>query len=302
MDLSVNIVNWNTCRELRRCLASLRAAASRSSLSLEVVVVDNASVDGSAAMVAEEFPEIRLLANDENRNYAAGSNQALAVSVGEYVLLLNPDTVVPEGTLEALVGYLRAHPRAAGVAPALVLPSGSIQQSVRGFPAPLAILGELLGLARYFPGGPLGGYRARTLPLDRPSVVEQPMASALLLRRAVLVQLGGFDEGFPLFFNDVDLCYRIRRAGWEIHYDPRIRVQHVGGAATRQVRARAIQHSHAGLLRFYRLYYRPCLPWPAYLAIVITIRVTGWLRACVAALLEVVSPRRVAGPAPARDQ
>lgn len=282
MDLSIVLVNWNTRDLLRDCLTSLRAALAASPFRAEVIVVDNASSDLSAVMVEAEFPEFRLIANRENRNYAAGNNQGIAAADGRYLLLLNPDTVVPVGGLDDLVEYLRTHPRVGAVSPALVYPDGRIQDSVRGFPTPLAILGELTGLARIYPDGPLGAYRPRTLPADVPSSVDQPMASAFLVRRAALDEVGTFDERFPLFFNDVDLCYRLKEIGWEIHYDPRVRVIHVGGASTRQVRPQAILASHEGLALYYELHYRDRLAWPTYAVIVIIIHITGWLRAGLA--------------------
>lgn len=283
MDLSVVIVNWNTRAHLQRCLARLREALQASPLVAEVWVVDNASSDGSAAMVAAEFPEVHLIANPTNRNYAAGSNQALRCASGEFVLLLNPDTEVPSGAPDALVEFLRGRAEAAAVAPALLFPDGRRQASVRGFPTPASLFGALSGLGRLFPHSRWAGYRAERLPEDRPVLVEQPMASALLLRRAALDAVGLFDERFPLFFNDVDLCFRLRQAGWEIWYDPRVHVIHHGGASTSQVRPQAILLSHEGLRRFYAKHYRGRLAPPAYFALVICIHLTGWLRAAAAA-------------------
>jgi GT2 family glycosyltransferase len=294
VDLSVVIVNWNTRELLRACLASLRAACRTSDLQTEVIVVDNASTDGSAEMVAAEFAEVRLIANAENRNYAAGSNQGLRPAAGHFILLLNPDTEVPAGVGDHLVRFLRNHPEAGAAAPALIYPDGRGQASVRGFPTPRALAGELTGLARLFPGSPWGAYRARNLPQDRPTPVDQPMASAFLLRRLALEQVGPFDEAFPLFFNDVDLCFRLKEAGWEIYYDPRVQVTHAGGASTRQVRPRAILQSHEGLRRFYAKHYRGRLSWPVYATIVTAVRLAGWLRAGVA-FLAAHRPRRSPG-------
>jgi hypothetical protein len=294
VDLSVVIVNWNTRDFLSACLAHLRTALGASSLRAEIIVVDNASADGSAAMVAEEFPEVRLIANRENRNYAAGSNDALRAATGDFVLLLNPDTQVPSGAPEALLRVLEERPAAGAVAPALVYPDGRVQPSVRGFPSPPALLGELTGLARLLPRSRWGAYRPRDLPEADVAPVEQPMASAFLVRRAALNAIGHFDERFPLFFNDVDLCYRLKEAGWEILYDPRVRVVHAGGASTRQVRPAAILQSHEGLRRFYGKHYRGHLFWPAYAAIVIMIHLTGYARAGVASLRGGKSPRPAA--------
>ena len=241
MDLSVIVVNWNTRDLLRACLTSLRESLAGSLLTAEIIVVDNASADGSAKMVAAEFPECRLIANAENRNYAAGNNQGLAMATGEYQLLLNPDTEVPSGALASLIDFLRQRPRAGAVAPALEGTDSVVQASVRGFPTPRALAGALTGLAALFPRSEWGRYRALDLPADRPSEVDQPMASAFLIRREALAAVGAFDEQFPLFFNDVDLCYRLKQAGWEIWYEPAVRITHVGGASTRQVRPEAIR-------------------------------------------------------------
>jgi GT2 family glycosyltransferase len=278
LDLSVILVNWNTRDALRDCLTSLRAALQASPMASEVCVVDNASRDGSAEMTAQEFPEVRLTANTHNRNYAAGSNQMLAAASGEFLLLLNPDTVVPVGAPDRLVAFLRSHPGAAAVAPALVHPDGRLQQSVRGFPGPRALMGEILGLACCCPSSEWGAYRPRDLPLDQPSEVDQPMTSALLIRRAALDAVGVFDEAFPLFFNDVDLCFRLRQAGWSIFYEPAVRVVHDGGASTRQVRPEAIRLSHEGLQRFYAKHYQATMPAILYAGLMLAIRASGWAR------------------------
>jgi GT2 family glycosyltransferase len=280
VDLSVLIVNWNTREELRACLAALRSADL--AMSHEVIVVDNASADGSVEMVRAEFTEVRLIANDRNVNYAAGSNQGLREASGSLILLLNPDTEVPAGAIDTLVADLEENPEWAAVAPALVHPDGSIQESVRGFPTPEALTGEITGLARLRPGSKWAGYFTANLPPDRPSLVDQPMTSALLLRREAFDQIGPFDEQFPLFFNDVDLCYRLKQAGWQIAYDPRVRVKHEGGASTRQIRAEAIRKSHEGLARFYEKHYRGRINPVLFAFIKAMIAVSGRLRAALA--------------------
>lgn len=288
MDLSVVIVNWNTRDLLRACLHSLQQALGDSALRSEVIVVDNASADGSADMVAAQFPQFRLMANTENRNYAAGNNQGLAQATGEFQLLLNPDTEVPLGACEALIRDLRDEPAAGAAAPALVYPDGRLQDSVRGFPTPRAIIGDLTGLARMCPATEWASYRTLKLPQGEISRVDQPMASAFLVRRSALEAIGLFDEQFPLFFNDVDLCFRLREAGWEILYDPRVRVVHAGGGSTRQVRPRAILMSHAGLRRFYAKHFRSRMVWPLYAGMGIMLWVSGWLRAGLASAANVL--------------
>src|SRR4051812_32808898 len=172
----------------------------------EVIVVDNASGDGSAEAVREQFPEVRLFANEDNRGYAAANNQGIAAARGENLMLLNPDTEVPREAVEQLETCLRERPRAGAAAPMLVYPDGSPQASLRGFPTPAALFGAVTGLARLVPAdSPLAAYQPRELPAA-PAVVEQPMTSCLLLRGEALRTAGGFDETFPIFFNDVDLC------------------------------------------------------------------------------------------------
>jgi GT2 family glycosyltransferase len=273
VDLSVVIVSWRTRELLGACLCSLRAALGErlAAGAAEVIVVDNASGDGSVEMVRDRFPEVRLIANPENRGYAAGNNQGIAAARGRNVMLLNPDTEVPSGAVERLEACLAERARAGGAAPMLVHPDGRPQASLRGFPTPLALLGAVTGLARLAPAGsPLAAYQPRALPAS-PAVVDQPMASCLLLRGAALRAVGGFDEEFPIFFNDVDLCWRLRQAGWEIWFVPEVRVVHHGGASTRQVRLAMLGESHRGLHRYYQKHYRGRLAAPLYGLIVAAI-------------------------------
>ena len=269
----VCIVAWRSKDLLRR---GLRALVSQPEVG-EVVVVDNASGDGMVEMVREEFPGVRLIVNEENVGFAAGNNQAMCATSGPFVLLLNPDTEVQPGALRVLLDVFAEDPRIGAAAPQLVLPDGSVQASVRGFPEPGAVLAEALGLARLFPS--LGRYRRRGWGHDTRRDVDQPMASAFALRREALDEVGLFDENFPLYFNDVDLCYRLRQAGWRIVFEPAAKVAHVHGASTWQVRPRAIFDSHRSLMRFYRKHYRgrvcPC----EYGAVMALAWVTMWPRA-----------------------
>lgn len=274
-------MNWNTRDLLRACLQSLYRYPP--DVSFEVIVVDNASEDGSAAMVRAEFPQVVLIANSENRGYAGGNNQALAQAQGEYVLLLNPDTEVFPDTLDRALAFLEAHPDAGAVGAKQFFPGGRVQASVRGFPTPANLLWEVSGLARLFPRW-LGGYRMRGFTYDGVAVVEQPMATFLMVRRAVVEQVGLMDEAFPLFFNDVDWCYRIVQAGWRIYFVPEVQILHHGGASTRQVRLSAIRESHRALEVFYRKHYRGRVNPLLYALCIGAIRVGGWVRVLVARL------------------
>lgn len=254
--LSVLIVNWNTRDLLRACLQALAAHPYRGEG--ETIVVDNGSADGSAAMVEHEFPQARLIANTTNRGYAAATNQALAASRGEWLLLLNSDTEVQDQALDHLVACLGRHPAAAAAAAHLLNPDGTVQRSVRGYPEPWPMAAEALGLAALFPRWrAVAGYRLRYWSHDTEREIEQPMSSALLLRRAALEQVGLLDEGFPPggFYNDVDLCRRLDRAGWRVVYCPDAPVVHHLGASTGRLGWGKFCQSQAGLMRYYRKHY-----------------------------------------------
>lgn len=257
--LSVIIVNWNTRDLLRRCLASLRAYPP--SVPMEIIVVDNASADGSSAMVREEFPEVALLEPGRNTGYAAGNNLGFAQAKGEYLLTLNPDTEVFDGTLDEALRVLDRSPRAGSLGAKLIGVGGEVQRSVRGFPTLVGVLGDITGLARRLPGSVWDQYRQFGLDLEAEAEVDQPMGTFLLFRRQALAQIGDprqpFDEGFPIFFNEVDLLARLAMAGWTCIYAPSVRVLHHGGESTKQVRKSMIWESHRSLVRYWKKH------WPA---------------------------------------
>lgn len=277
MTLSICIVNWNTRELLRACLRSIERYPLAEPY--EVIVVDNASTDGSAEMVRAEFPNVFLIANAENRGYAAGNNQALRQARGEFILLLNPDTEMHPDTLQRAIDFLRAHPEVGAIGAKQLYPNGRLQPSLRAFPTPRNLLFEVLGLAKLFPRSRLfAAYRYGWFAYDRPLEAEQPMGTFLMVRRAVVEQVGLMDEAFPLFFNDVDWCYRIKQAGWKIMFVPDVVITHHGGASTRQVRLSAIRESHRALEAFYRKHYRSRLPVWVYGAIIGLIRLSAWVR------------------------
>ncbi|MCC6445777.1 MAG: glycosyltransferase family 2 protein [Armatimonadetes bacterium] len=298
MKLSILIVNWNTCGYLEGCLRSI--AENSPPFDWEVIVVDNASSDGSALMVAERFPGVRLIANPDNRGYAEGNNQALQSAKGECLLLLNPDIEVIGNALEAMAAFLGACPEAGAVACMLVHPGEVVQKSCRGFPIPASIAFEVTGLARLFPHNRfVSAYRMASFDYDRTAEVDQPMASAFMVRRACYEAVGPMDTQFPIFFNDVDWCYRIKAAGWKIFYTPDARMLHYGGQSTRQVRRAMIWQSHLGLCRFYRKHYRARLPLPLYALIVAAILASGVARVGLHWLYEMLSQsNRPSGPPP----
>lgn len=259
--LSVLIVNWNTRDLLCQCLASIQSFPP--SCPHEVIVVDNCSDDGSAEAVKAQFPWVKLLASDSNLGYAAGNNLAFSEATGDYLLTLNPDTKFIDDSLDVSLESLLNNPSAGVLGPQLLGFDKKIQKSVRGFPTVVGIFGHWTKLDKLFPKGPLGSYSLPDFDYGSEGPAPQPMGTFLLFRRSALETVGDpkkpFDTQFPIFFNEVDLLYRLKLAGWACWYTPRARVLHLHGASTRQVRKSMVWESHNSLVRYMRKHLR----WPA---------------------------------------
>jgi GT2 family glycosyltransferase len=216
---------------------------------IEVIVVDNASSDGSATMVRERFPSVRLVANTANRGFAQANSQVIPESTGRYVLLLNPDTVVEPGALAALVRFLDTHADAAAAGARLLNEDGSLFSSC----SPAPTLGrELWRLFHLDAIWPWATYRMRSWDPETPRVVDVVQGACMLLRRAALDEVGLLDGDYFMYSEEVDLCHRLRRRGWQVWWVPQARVVHLGGQSTRQVAA-------AMFIRLYQskvLYFR----------------------------------------------
>lgn len=276
--LSVAIVNWNTRDLLLDALASIYTAPP--AFAFEVIVVDNASADASAASVATRYPQVELIANADNKGYAEGNNQAIERAQGAYVLLLNPDVLLPPGGLERAVAFMEQHPDAGALGVRQVHPDGKLQPSVRGFPTPLSIVWELLLVSRLLPQSHFfGAYRMTWFDYAHIAEVDQPMGTFLLIRRKAIEEVGLLDLAFPIFFNEVDWCLRCKRAGWKIFFTPEVEIVHYGGASTIQVGAAMAWESRRGLLRFYAKHYRAPWFWPLRGLIAITSWLYAWLQA-----------------------
>ncbi len=214
-DLSIVILSWNTKELVRECLTALRGASD--GLRTEIVVIDNASEDGSPDLIAAEFPEVVLVRNAENRGYAPGVNQGIARSTGRRVCLLGSDTRVRPGTFEALCAFLDAHPTAGAVAPPLLNPDGSRQCGCKRFPTLGLVAFWDLPPHRWFPdAGVLRRYEMKDWDHMGTREVDQPPGTCFLVRREVIDRVGPMDEKLWLFFNDVDWALRIRQAGFSI--------------------------------------------------------------------------------------
>jgi GT2 family glycosyltransferase len=232
VEVSAVVVSWNTRELLRACLESFSAEVEAGRV--EVCVVDNASADGSAEMVRDEFGWAELVVSEENAGFGAAVNRGLASARGEWLAIANADVALTGGALDALVAAGQADAGAGAVAPRLVLPDGSTQHSVFAFPSVGFTLGFNAGLARVLPRwGERHVVPGRWDP-DRARRVPWAIAAFLLVRREAWAQAGGFDERQWMYAEDLDLGWRLQRAGWATRYVPHARVRHASGAATAQ--------------------------------------------------------------------
>jgi hypothetical protein len=254
-------VSWNARADLRACLQSLHGTAARSAAAdpptparFETVVVDNASADGSPEMVAREFPEVRLLCAPANEGFSAGNNRALEGLRAPYALLLNSDTVVPPGALDALLDFADATPDAGIVGPKVVNPDGSLQYSCRRFPTFAAGLFRNVYLGRLFPNNkPAADYLMQDFDHATVRDVDWVSGCALLIRQACLEEIGPLDaETFFMYCEDMDWCLRARDAGWRVVYFPGATITHAIGRSSDRAADRMIVEHHRSMWRFYR--------------------------------------------------
>ncbi len=244
--IAVVIVNWNTREQLARCLDSV--SRHHPELEVRITVVDNASSDHSAGMIRDEFPQINLIANRDNRGFAAANNQAFARLDREsrFVLVLNPDIVFTRNTLQPLADFLQSRADVHVVTPRILNADGSIQRGCRRRdPRPLMMLSSLLGLSRLFPKSKhFSGYTYGDIPEELTHEVEAASGSFLFFRREVLDAVGGFDERFFLYAEDLDWCLRARKKGFSIYYYPETSVVHQRAASSAQRPLARLWHMH----------------------------------------------------------
>jgi GT2 family glycosyltransferase len=234
MDLSVIIVNYNVKAFLEHSLLSIREALK--GLEGEVLVVDNASDDGSVEMVRQKFPEVRLIVNQRNVGFAAANNIGIRESSGEYLLLLNPDTVVQEDTFHVMAEFFKMHGDAGMAGCKILNPDGTLQLACRrSFPTPWVAFTKVVGLSAMFPNSTLfGQYNLTYRNPDEVSEVDAVSGSFMFLRRSIVENIGGLDEQFFMYGEDLDFCYRVKKAGWKIFYVPATRIIHYKGESVRR--------------------------------------------------------------------
>ncbi|GAB6394764.1 MAG: glycosyl transferase family 2 [Bacteroidales bacterium] len=258
--LSVVIVNYNVKPLLEQCLLSVRMALG--GMEAEVFVTDNHSTDGSVAYLRPKFPEVVFIENEDNRGFAVANNQALKRCRGEYILLLNPDTIIGEGSLRTLCYFMDEHPEAGGAGVKMLDGHGRfLAESKRSFPSPWVAFCKIFGLSKLFPQSKVfSRYSLPYLKSNRQHCVDVLAGAFMLLRSEALQRTGLFDESFFMYGEDIDLSYRLAAAGYRNYYIPE-RILHYKGASTRRCDARCVKNFYGAMLIFYKKYY-PRSGWP----------------------------------------
>jgi GT2 family glycosyltransferase len=260
--ISVVVVSYNVREHL---LDAMRALYASSGVSLEAIVVDNASSDGSADALEITFPEAIVVRNSTNLGFGNGSNRGLMRSQSEFVLLLNPDVMVESDCLRILAGFLHAHPTVGAAGPRLSRPDGGLDLAARrGFPTPRAAFYRLTLLSRIFPTSPrFNRYNMGYLSEEQVHEIDAGTAACLMIRRSAIEQVGPFDPDYFMYGEDLDLCFRLKKAGWKIFYVPAAVATHLKGASSRQATSAMLREFHRAMWTFHRKHYASGLPGPA---------------------------------------
>lgn len=255
MDLSIIIVNYNVKYFLEQCLCSVQRAVQ--GINAEIIVVDNKSTDNSIAYLEPVFPAVRFIGNKENHGFAHACNQGLALSSGKYILFLNPDTILPEDCLEKSMAFLQARPDAGALGIKMLDGSGNfLPESKRSFPSPLTSLYKLSGLARLFPHSAVfAKYHLGNLDENQDHEVDVLAGAYMMIRKEVLDQIGSFDETFFMYGEDVDLSYRIQKAGFSNHYFSGSSIIHFKGESTRRGSMNYVRMFYNAMSIFVRKHY-----------------------------------------------
>ena len=317
VDISICIVTLNACDYLRNCLRSIYeqseylVAADKANpnlesppdqplkkseqLSFEVTIVDNGSTDGTAEMLQQEYSACKLILNERNEGFVKPVNQALQVSSGDYLLLLNPDTVILPGALNELVGYMRSHSEVGICGPKVLNRDGSLQKACRrGVSRPWAAFSYFSGLSSVFPKSKFfGGYLLNYMDENVIHEVDGVSGSCMLIHHKVIEQVGYFDERYFAYQEDADYCFQVKKAGWKIVYDPQAQIIHYGGQGGSRVQPyRSIYEWH----RSYYLYYRKNLSKDYFFLFNWFYYLLMGLKLLATLLVNALRPEKYAGP------
>jgi GT2 family glycosyltransferase len=277
-EISLVIITFNGLEFVDDCLAT--TYTSLANVSSEVIIIDNGSDDGTPELIDSKYPEVILIRNENNMGFARAANQGFELARGQYIFLLNQDTRIRDGAIVQLADRMKGEDKIGTIGPRFIGFDGRLQKSCRAFPNYSNMFFAMTGLSRLFPGSRiLAEWKMTWFDHLTEREVDQPMGAALMIRRNVLEELGGFDEAFGIFFNDVDFCRRVKEAGYINLYYPDAVVEHFYGGTIRKMKASMVLKWHRSLFRYFRKYSRSfwskglLLLWGPFLFI------TGFLRA-----------------------
>ena len=277
-DVSIIIVNWNTCDILSDCLVSVYEQTE--SVEFEVIVIDNHSTDGSVEMIKNKFPQVRLIENPANRGFAAANNQWITWAKGRYVLLLNSDTVVLDNAIAKIVSFADNKPDVAVAGCRVLNPDGTLQQTCSMFPSVFNMLLSSTYLYKLFPKSKLFG-RERMSWWDRTDVREVDVVTGcfMLVRQDAIRKVGSMDERFFMYGEETDWCYRFRQAGWKVMFTPTAEIIHLGGASSSKIKPEMVLQLRGSILLFIKkhmshmAYATACF----FVALFFLLRIPYWL-------------------------
>lgn len=287
-DVSIIIVNWNTRDLLTECLASLYDAIT--DITFDIWVVDNASTDSSVEMVQDTFPRVNLVINPKNEGFARANNQAITLSQGRYMLLFNSDAIATPGAIQSLVSLAEAEPRAGIVGAQLLNSDGSFQASHTPFPTLWQEFLILTGLGRLLRGR---WYPSRGAEEDKgPQVVDYVEGACMLVRREAFEEVGGLDEGYFMYAEEVAWCHTMKQAGWQVWYQPAAKIIHLGGGSSLHRRPQREADLYRSRVRFFRKHYGDRAAW------LLELQIYGFtaIKIAVHGLLRLVSGGRYGRP------
>ena len=282
--VTIVIVNWRTPLLLRRCLQAI--AKDDQAASFEVYVVDNASADQSLSILANEFSYVKVIANDTNTGFSKACNQAIPQALGEYVLLLNPDTIVVESAISKLASFLDNHAKCGAVGPKILNDDGTLQLACRlAFPSLAASFFRLTYLSKLLPKHPLiAKYNMTYSDPSLESEVDALSGSCMMVRKSIIDKIGLLDENIFMFGEDIDWCWRVKEAGWQVYYYPEAVIYHSHGAASRLRPIGTTFDLHKGMAVFYGKHIAP-KHWPIFNWMVYALI---WLRAILFVAVNLV--------------
>jgi len=257
ITVSIIIVNWNTRELINNCIKSILDFCK--GVTYEIIIVDNASSDGSSSFIKREYPGIKLLENSVNLGFAKACNQAVKISSGRYIFLLNPDTFLNRGVISGLINFMDKLDWAGIAGPQIIDRKGNITDSVRKFPTMWRTLLKKTILGKLFPWARVTKL-IKVISMDRVSIVDNVSGGALLIKREIWDALDGMDERFFMFYEDVDICRRVKNMGYNVYYVPSIKLMHIGGGSRRKARSLAFYYSlESRIIYFEKFYPKPAV-------------------------------------------